>query len=564
MGSSSVDELLQQGIAAAKGGQQSQAKALLTQVLRQDARNAQAWLWLAGITHDPVEQETCLQRVLSIDPYNDVARQGLAKVSPRATQQMLKQGIAAVQSGDLVKGRALLEQVTDRDEKQASAWLWLSEVVGTQEEQVTCLENVLALEPGNMEVQARLLRLSSQSTPVLDDSATDANFFNDTSLDALLFGDPAPEAAPEALTDAISPGIPFGDSSMYEESPAYEEPPMYSDSPRYEDSPMYDSPSLNGGASTEDPSDLGMFGGYEIVDSETISAEPVAWDAVWAKYKEAYSCPYCAAPAEESRKSCPACGRSLMSATRIREHRSLVLWIYTVLQGLAVLGMIPALIFVFAFDPAEITSQLPPGTAQEIFPLFMQVSGIVRVVALGGFLVAIVEMVGLCARWEPIWYWFLIRMIFGALMAIISFVFSLIRTVSILGVAGLLPFLFGLAIAAGVFAFSFWLLSMMRDDFVVVRERILLGLDEGLASGEDYLDQGMVYAHEGKWALAAVHFHRAISIMGDDPEPYRVATIAGVRLHDATLARYALEQFKGRVPDNPRLADLTKLVEAIR
>src|SRR5512145_3314774 len=167
--SQAIQDLLQKGIVAAKGGHQAEAKALLTQVLRQDARNVQAWIWLAGITHDPIEQEKCLQRVLSIDSHNTTAQQGLAKIAPRVTQQLLKQGIAAIQSGDLARGRDLLVQVTDRDEKQASAWLWLSQVVEDQSEQIVCLENVLALEPGNMEAQTRLLRLTAQSESTAPD-----------------------------------------------------------------------------------------------------------------------------------------------------------------------------------------------------------------------------------------------------------------------------------------------------------------------------------------------------------------------------------------------------------
>lgn len=539
--SQAVHELLQKGIAAAKGGQQAEAKALLTQVLRQDARNVQALIWLAGITHDPVEQEKCLQRVLSIDPHNVTAQQGLTKIAPRVTQQLLKQGIAAVQSGDLAKGRDLLLQVTDRDEKQASAWLWLSQVVEDQEEQIVCLENVLALEPGNIEAQTRLLRLSSPLADTPSDAVvSDDALFDAASFDALVFGDPAPADSSQDFSPDLAPS-----EDVYE-------PPAYD----YGSAALTEEPAIESSASA-------MFGGYEIVEDQHSSSEPVAWDRVWSKYKDPYSCTYCAAPAEESRKSCPACGRSLISTTRSREKRSLALWVFIAIELLGSL-LLTAVMLWFFTDFSGLLERLPVGiVAPDMLALFEQQVQVFRITLVILTLVSYAGVFALYMRWAPIWYWYLITTLLNLGVALLQIILNIIASGPLFLIA-LFGSLFSLGILAVIYGPILWLIFASQDDFLKMRERILLGADDGLASGEDYLDQGMIYAHQGMWAMAAVHFHHAISILGDDPEPYRVAAIAGVKLRDATLARYALDQFKERAPDNPRLPELTKMVAAIK
>jgi tetratricopeptide (TPR) repeat protein len=75
-----VDELLREGIAAAKSGQRERAYDLLRRVVQQDEENVLAWLWLSGVVDSLEDREVCLENVLTLDPANDAARQGLAWV----------------------------------------------------------------------------------------------------------------------------------------------------------------------------------------------------------------------------------------------------------------------------------------------------------------------------------------------------------------------------------------------------------------------------------------------------------------------------------------------------
>src|SRR5947208_10471990 len=80
---STMNDLLQQGIAAAREGRREEARALLAQVVEADERNEQAWLWLAGVVTEPEEMRICLENVLDLNPDNVKAQQGLAWVNAR-------------------------------------------------------------------------------------------------------------------------------------------------------------------------------------------------------------------------------------------------------------------------------------------------------------------------------------------------------------------------------------------------------------------------------------------------------------------------------------------------
>src|SRR5207248_386398 len=68
---------MRDGQAAAKRGDKAMSRVLLTQLLELEPHNEQGWMWLSGVVSDPIEQETCLENVLIINPNNAQARKGL-------------------------------------------------------------------------------------------------------------------------------------------------------------------------------------------------------------------------------------------------------------------------------------------------------------------------------------------------------------------------------------------------------------------------------------------------------------------------------------------------------
>lgn len=76
-------QLLADGINAARAGEQDRARELLTQVLAVNVGSELAWLWMSSVLETPQQRRDCLLRVLTINPYNDAARRGLAQLDAR-------------------------------------------------------------------------------------------------------------------------------------------------------------------------------------------------------------------------------------------------------------------------------------------------------------------------------------------------------------------------------------------------------------------------------------------------------------------------------------------------
>ena len=76
--SDNPQDLLKAGIAAARAGQHTRARALLTRTVELDRESVLAWLWLSGIVDTVEERRSCLEKVLALDPDNAAAKKGLA------------------------------------------------------------------------------------------------------------------------------------------------------------------------------------------------------------------------------------------------------------------------------------------------------------------------------------------------------------------------------------------------------------------------------------------------------------------------------------------------------
>ena len=82
--------------------------------------------------------------------------------------ELLQRGIAAAKAGQKQEARQVLLRVTELDEANEQAWLWLSAAVESIEERRVCLENVLAINPHNRHAQSGLSWLDQQASPILD------------------------------------------------------------------------------------------------------------------------------------------------------------------------------------------------------------------------------------------------------------------------------------------------------------------------------------------------------------------------------------------------------------
>lgn len=74
----------------------------------------------------------------------------------------LNQAVVAAKAGRKAEARRLLETLLDADERNEQAWLWLSDVVESDEERIICLKNVLTINPDNEMARKGLAALGAE------------------------------------------------------------------------------------------------------------------------------------------------------------------------------------------------------------------------------------------------------------------------------------------------------------------------------------------------------------------------------------------------------------------
>jgi CheY-like chemotaxis protein len=87
---------LKVGVAAAKAHLKGRARELLTVVVGAEPDNELAWMWLANIADSPAEAATCLEKVLAINPGNDLARSTYERCRSSARLAQLATPAAAI------------------------------------------------------------------------------------------------------------------------------------------------------------------------------------------------------------------------------------------------------------------------------------------------------------------------------------------------------------------------------------------------------------------------------------------------------------------------------------
>jgi hypothetical protein len=125
-------------------------------------------------------------------------------------EAMIRAGIDAFRAGNKTDARALLERAIELDEYNEMAWLWLAAVVETPEEQRTCLENVIVINPNSERARQGLKSLGvdpdAQRSPSPAPANTNAPAFSYDSADDL-FGD-ADFSAPSGPGPAVDDHAP--------------------------------------------------------------------------------------------------------------------------------------------------------------------------------------------------------------------------------------------------------------------------------------------------------------------------------------------------------------------
>jgi hypothetical protein len=77
-----TEKQLRKGIALAKAGKKLDARHILGQVVRNNPRSIQGWLWLAGVVETEEQRRYCLEKVLQLNPQNKWIRRALTRIKP--------------------------------------------------------------------------------------------------------------------------------------------------------------------------------------------------------------------------------------------------------------------------------------------------------------------------------------------------------------------------------------------------------------------------------------------------------------------------------------------------
>lgn len=80
--SANLDALIREGVSAFKAGRKDEAHAMFIKATELDPYREEAWLWLSATVESVEDQRTCLENVLSINPNNQRAQQGLSLLAP--------------------------------------------------------------------------------------------------------------------------------------------------------------------------------------------------------------------------------------------------------------------------------------------------------------------------------------------------------------------------------------------------------------------------------------------------------------------------------------------------
>ena len=75
-----MDDLLQQGVIAYKGGNRDEARKIFITVVKQNPEDERAWGWMYQVSNDDKERIYCLKQVLRINPKSEKANQLLGQL----------------------------------------------------------------------------------------------------------------------------------------------------------------------------------------------------------------------------------------------------------------------------------------------------------------------------------------------------------------------------------------------------------------------------------------------------------------------------------------------------
>lgn len=433
---------------------------------------------------------------------------------------LLQQGIVAARSGQREAARALLMQVVEGDERNEQAWLWLAGVVDGSEDIRTCLQNVLDLNPANLQAQQGLAWVDTRYGPPA--LPPEREF-------------PAPMPAPEREIPAPAPLVEPAPQRFYTGATA-------------------------------------KLAGEEIVAAVVDIAPPLVVPVASKRAPVApiivpppeHPCPYCGAPTMLKQQTCTQCHSNLMARAIPPSKRSLALTVLGFLWGIG--GVLCLVVTVLIFFLFLLLRQSAPARAAagSTDALLLAIA-----VALALGLIYFFLARGLLARrlWAYIMNIVLIVLnSFGTLsggvastLLIGSLLASLDRVRNAGAVAGTAS-----RIVVAVLGIAFVLLPSILTilsyrDFLgpMVRFQPVIEPAEHLA----HYNNGIACKNRGMWYMAAQEWEVAVSKKPHEPIYLHALGLAYAQLKQSEKARAMLDRAIQIEPENAKLKESRALID---
>jgi hypothetical protein len=244
-----------------------------------------------------------------------------------------------------------------------------------------------------------------------------------------------------------------------------------------------------------------------------------------------YQCAYCGRPTEPEHTRCPHCRRGLLVPESAK--RGGPLYVILIAAGLQTQSALVQAVAAYGFANFPVfAAQMPGG---ELFGANLVVPALLRAVAwvlvvllLLGEVRHSLRLAGIVAAADLAW---------SGVGLSLGFVSP--------GLAGA-----NAAFSGFVLLVSAW--AVLSD--LGARVRLKVVLDRNVQSGLEWDRRAARYAGEGKWALAALHWRRAIALRPRDPELYRALGQANRRLGRLESAQRAWASGAALAPDDPDFA----------
>jgi hypothetical protein len=607
-----TNDLLQQGIAAARSGQRALARQLFVRVIQADQYNDEAWVWLAGVVDDPADMRRCLQQALRINPLNPHARQGIAWLDQQARQaQKTSSSAGAPPDGQAssVSPSSMARPTPSQEANQppqasSDADRGLFQLPPATNGPSPASQSSASAKPAS----ARDSRLSDSPASAAGKTSADGTVEKPARRFSL-FGKPKPTPAAAAPSDAPRPANqPARRFALFgKPKPAADAPAPASDAPRPANQPARrfaffgkpepaaDAASAAPAPNTAQPTDqparrFALFSKPKPTAAAMVATAaagaagatmtaPVATPAPKPRRKEKElppeegdptrdRCPYCGELNKPDRAWCRRCDRSLMIRGPARAQRSpwlSILGILWVLGGvLGILGAIAGLI------GALVLYNSVRGSLSD-FPLIIVVVCVIIALVYGGQ-IAIARAMMNRARWA---YWIIAVLtalqlggsLLGALGAAATIRDAIAQAQALLPsseaatAAAAVTGIFGtvVLIDVGIKAFFMLLVGLSWRDFYGPKERFV----SEVRGNTDYelFNTGLALQRKGMWWMAMKQWEAAVANSPRDTDYLHALTVAYAKLGEWEKARETIAKAIKVAPDNPALKQVQERIE---